>query len=49
MKRLRAGLAIGMAAILGLIILAAVVRPLLPWFLAAFVFACILRILTRDS
>ena len=49
MKRVQAAIAIAMAAIVGVIILAVVVRPLLPWLLVAFVFACVLRIVTRDS
>jgi hypothetical protein len=48
-KRLQAAIVIGVAAIVGVTVLAVVVRPLLPWLLAAFVFACILRIVTRGS
>ena len=49
MKRVQAAIVIGMAAIVGVIVLAVVVRPLLPWLLAAFVFACIVRIVMRGS
>jgi hypothetical protein len=45
----QAAIVIGLAAIVGVIVLAVVLRPWAPWLLAAFVFACILRIVTRDS
>ncbi len=49
MKRVQAVTGISIGMVFGLIILAEVVRPLLPWLFAVFILACIFRILLRDS